>query len=45
MHEATKGGSVQLSQVFLIGDAPANPVGKVAKRRNDYGVNWIGTKF
>ena len=45
INEAKKGGSVPLSQVFIFGDKPANPVETVVKRRTEYKVNWEGTRF
>ena len=44
-YEAINGGDIPLSQVFLIGDAPANPVETVIERRNYYDIKWEGTKF
>jgi hypothetical protein len=43
IHEATNGSAIPLSQVFLIGDAPANPVDTVIERRKRN--QWAGTKF
>ena len=44
VYEANNPGSVKLSQVFVIGDAPPNSLKEVEERRGDE-TKWQGTKF
>jgi hypothetical protein len=42
--EANNSGSINLSQVFIIGDAPANPSDSIMRRRSNE-KKWQGSKY